>query len=674
MAWYDYSRRWFMINLTEDVCVENNLDHWRAYWRSAPYQGMIINCGGVVGYYQSKYSYQKKAKGLNNQDIFGMFANAAHEDGLAVAARFDVQYIDAAFADTHPEWFLREKDGSLFIKHSQASTCINSTYYSEILPLLMQEIIEKYHPQAFTDNSWKANRKTQICYCENCKRLFNEYCGEDIPGNVDWQDPVYRKWIKWSYKCRVKVWDKLDATARQYGGEDCMWAGMFHGDPMNRLNEFIDFHEISKRLRFLFLDHQCRDSGNGMDVEQNSMLGSMYRLMSNENLLITECTNHYARFGACGRWFRQSSGTPVPILMWEQEGMAGGIAPWVHFFSSQMFDMRREHISEALLGWHKNNEQYLKDRTELADVAVVWSQENGDFYGRDKAVEIGIAPWLGMRHAMLAIGMPFLPINIHDIDKHGGRVKTLILPDIAAISDDDTAALIRYIDCGGNLIFTGKTALLDDEGEPRTQSALWSRLKLYRKAEIGSPLTNRTVLEINDETGNTIAFSGMAQLTESHGVLKPVAKLAKYPDECVIYKGILESGARIVYFGIDVDREYSRTELPAACELIEKAIDWTLEGARIVHINTTGSISIKLYKQDKRFIIHLNNVTGSSIFGGMANSFIPIGPIELKLSVTGIVRRVYLAVTQKSVPFECKSGMLTFKIEELVSHEMIIVE
>lgn len=52
-------------------------------------QAVIINGGGIVAYYPSRFPQHYRAQYLGDRDLFGEVAQAAHEEGLAVLARMD---------------------------------------------------------------------------------------------------------------------------------------------------------------------------------------------------------------------------------------------------------------------------------------------------------------------------------------------------------------------------------------------------------------------------------------------------------------------------------------------------------------------------------------------------------------------------------------------------------
>ena len=68
---------------------------------------------------------------------------------------------------------------------------MNGPYYKEYIPAVLTEIVERYHPDGFADNSWMGLRVKQICYCENCRKKFREAYGLELPEAVDFDDPVF---------------------------------------------------------------------------------------------------------------------------------------------------------------------------------------------------------------------------------------------------------------------------------------------------------------------------------------------------------------------------------------------------------------------------------------------------------------------------------------------------
>ena len=95
---------------------------------------------------------------------------------------------------------------------------------------------------------------------------------------------------------------------------------------------------------------------------------------------------------------------------------------------------------EPVFKWHQEHEQYLVNRRPLANVGIVWSQRNTDFYGQDRAAELVDAPYRGFTASLVRGRIPYVPVHIDHIERDGSNLKVLILPNIAVMSDSQCAA------------------------------------------------------------------------------------------------------------------------------------------------------------------------------------------------------------------------------------------
>ena len=103
--WYKRTYRWGQTNLTELDPARYDSEWWREHWRRTRVQGVIINAGGIVAFYPSKFSRQHRAEFLGERDLYGEINALAREDGLAVLARMDSNRADDKFFKEHPDWF-----------------------------------------------------------------------------------------------------------------------------------------------------------------------------------------------------------------------------------------------------------------------------------------------------------------------------------------------------------------------------------------------------------------------------------------------------------------------------------------------------------------------------------------------------------------------------------------
>lgn len=701
--WYRQLHRLGQTNLTEDDPRKCDLEFWKKYWKAARIQGVIINCGGIVAYYPSKYSLQYQAVQLDGKDFFGKFNEAAREAGLYVIARMDINCAGKEFYKQHPGWFAQDKYGKPIMTQGRYVSCVNSGYYKEYIPAVLEEIIEKYHPDGFADNSWKGLGRNTICYCKNCRDKFKKDCGLNLPEKVSWEDPAYRAWIRWSYKCRNENWDLFNIVTRKAGGGDCLWFGMINADPFSSAGSFTDIKALCKRCSIIFSDHQTRDFLNGF--EQNAANGNLLRLASDENITVLESMSHYFKGN---RTFRLSSSPEREVSAWMQEGIAGGISPWYHHVGGSTNDRRQFLTSIPTLTWHEKNVKYLYNRKNMANVGVVWSQTNIDFYGRDDYKEKTAYPWAGFLKALSRAGIPFLPIHAGDIGKYQDRIETLILPEVAILTQAQEKDICDFLYKGKNIILTGRTGTLNEDMEEK-KGPLYELLGLRHTGKVIGAFGKQDSNWLNQETHNYIRipknrhgifaafentdilpFGGGVQLVESNGTLKPVCSYIPsfpiYPPEfswireereeiAPVYAGTLSTGSRVVYFAGDLDRCYGKEQIPDHGDLLAESVKWTLGDSLPVTVQGKGHINVNFYKKNEDFIIQLVNLTGSNCPAGTYEESIPIGPIivTFRSDYTGALK-AKLTVADKTVTVIGNEDRKSFMIETLEEHEMIVVK
>jgi len=700
LPWHKTTYRWAQTNFTEDDPVKADIEFWRQYWRRTKIQGVIINCGGIVAYYPSKLELQYRAQYLGDQDFYKRVSDAAREEGIVVVARMDINRATKEFFEAHPDWFCRTKNGDPIMSNDRYFSCINSDYYKVFIPQVLEEIIERYQPVGFADNSWRGLDRNTICYCKNCKTKFKAERGLELPDAVSWNDPVYREWVRWGYDCRMENWDLFNEVTKKAGGEDCLWFGMIHADPAS--GSFSDMKAILSRSQFVFCDHQGRESAG---FEQNVVNGALLRLASDEQVIAPESMANYV-LGS--RTFRLGTNPKEETRLWMISGIAGGISPWFHFVGGGQNDSRRFETPVPVFQWHADNEQYLYNRIDLSNVAVVWSQPNADFYGQNQVREKVSLPWKGFCQALSRYRIPFLPVNVQDIGKYAHRINTLILPDIAVMTDQEIDVVCDFVNKGGNIIVTGMTATLDGDGQPSGNDKLWRLLGLTRtgatKGAIGTVnasweaagahnyfrLSNeRHEILAGFENTTMIPFGGGLQVVNSTGNLKPlfsyIPAFPIYPPEFSwireeepntypMFAGTLPGGGRAVYFAGDVDRCYGRALLPDHGILLANAVQWAANGAIPITLEGPGHIDCKLYRQENRLIVHLTNLTGSNR-AGYLDEFVPVGPHTVTLDAQGLKpKSAFMTVQKKKAPMKVQGDKIIVNVDKITDFEMLVIE
>lgn len=721
VPWYLRTYRWGQTNITEKDPLRYDIAWWREHWKRTEVQGVIVNAGGIVAYYPSRFPLHYRAQFLGGRDLFGELAQAAHQDGLVVMARMDSNRTAEEFYRAHPGWFAVDAEGKPYRAADKYIACINSPYYDEYLPGVLREIIERSRAEGITDNSWAGLDRGSICYCSNCDRKFRAKTGLPIPRRADWDDPAYRQWILWSYERRTEVWDLNNRTTQAAGGPDCIWSGMNSGSVSSQARSFRDLKEICGRAHILLLDHQRRDDATGF--QQNSDTGMLIHGLLGWDKLAPESM---AMYQAGPNSFRVASKPAAEARMWMIAGFAGGIQPWWHHVAAYHEDRRMYRTAEPVMRWHKANEQYLVNRRPVASVGVVWSQRNTDFYGRNHASDLVDLPYRGFTQALLRARIPYLPLHADHIDRDGASLAVLILPNVAALSGEQCAAIRRFVERGGSLIATGASTLYSEWGDPREDFALadlfrahatgtrlgasehrkWAsgayhtylRLSPELRARVYGPKAGdepapsgdrHPVLRGFDET-DLLPYGGMLDPVRTDpGVVIPmtfVPPFPVYPPETAWMRepkttvaGLVLSthakGGAIAYLPADLDRRYAKDHLPDHANLLANLVRWAA-GERIpLHVEGAGLIDCRLYQQPGRLILHLVNLTNAAAWRAPIDELIPVGPLKVKVKLPDGVpgRSAKLLVSAARPAFAARQGWATFELPSVLDHEVVVI-
>jgi Hypothetical glycosyl hydrolase 6 len=730
--WYRRAYLWGQTNITEKDPVRYDIAWWRQQWKRTHVQALIINAGGIVAYYPSRFALHHRAEFLGERDLFGELTKAAHDDGLFVMARMDSNRAAEDFFQAHPDWFARDVEGKPYRAADKYIACINSPYYDEYLPGVIREIIERSRPDGFTDNSWAGQGRESVCFCSNCEAKFREKTGKSLPRRTDWDDPAYRDWILWSYARRLEVWEQNNRLTRDAGGPDCIWAGMNSGSVTAQARSFRDLREICKRADIMMLDHQRRDDDTGF--QQNGDTGKRVHALLGWDKVAPESM---AMYQSGPGYYRVASKPAAEARMWMIAGIAGGIQPWWHHVGAYHEDRRMYRTAEPVMRWWKTHERYLVNRKPVATVGLVWSQRNTDFFGRDDPGERVDAPYTGFMHALVRARIPYLPIHADDIEQQSGSLSALILPNVGALSEAQVASIRRFVQKGGSLFATGQTGLYDEWGDPRPDFALadlfachrigetprlrgrdgrgggasssaafapssdshtYLRLHPELRARVDGPKAGdeptpagerHVVLRGFDET-DILPFGGViSPLNVAAGAIVPltfVPPFPTYPPETAWMRqptsgipGLVLSQhgvARVAYMPADIDRRYAREHLPDHAALLANVIRWITNEHLPLVVEGTGLVDCHLYEQPGRLILHLVNLTSEATWRAPLSELIRIGPLTVKIRVPKqlIRRSANLLVAGSQRPIALDRGMAVIQIDALLDHEVIVVE
>ncbi len=717
LPWYRRTYRWGQTNITEQDPAAYDIEWWRGYWRRTRVQGVIVNAGGIVAYYPSKYPAHHRAEQLGDRDLFGALAEAARKEGLVLVARMDSNRAHDVLYRQHPDWFAVDAQGKPYRAADLYVTCVNGPYYGEYLPQILLEIIERYHPDGFTDNSWSGLDRDSICHCVHCARRFRDWAGAGLPARKDWRDPVYRRWIEWNTQRRVELWELNNRVTRGAGGPDCVWSGMLSGDLASEGRRFRDLKALCERAEIVFFDDQGRSNASGF--QGNGDLGKRMHGLLGWDKLVPESMAMYQRAPT----FRKAAGPEHEARLWMLEGIAGGIQPWWHHVGALQEDLRQFRTAEPVFRWHEKNERYLVNRRPVATVGVAWSQRNVDFFGGDEPEGRVLLPYRGMSQALVRARIPYLPVHMDHFERDVEGLALVVLPNLAVMTERHAEALRRFVARGGGLLATGDSSLWLESGERREDFALADVFGAHATAERLGPATGTApdhsylrLLPDMDATGrgprrpegaspqgarhpvlrgfeetNLIPFGGVLRKVAAAGdttaPLTYVPDFPAYPPETSWMReprtsipGLLvrsvPGGGRVAYLAADIDARFARENLPDHFRLLSNVVRWAASDNLPLRVTGPGFVDCHLYARPGGFVLHLINLTNAAAWRAPVDELLPVGPLQVsvRLGQGPAPRRAVSLVSESSRAPRLEQGWTTFEVAEVRDHEVIVLE
>ena len=386
------------------------------------------------------------------------------------------------------------------------------------------------------------------------------------------------------------------------------------------------------------------------------------------------------------------------------------------------------HTAEPVYRWHEANEKWLVNRSPIATVGVVWSQTNEDFFGRDDAELFVGLPWRGVTQALVRARIPYLPVHADLLERDGAGLSALILPNLGSMSDEQVAAIRRFVARGGGLLATGQSSLFDEWGEPRNDFALadlfgahvinpkdvtnlgkrrkqasetahtYLRLSPERRGSVDGPRIpngpvgpgqRHEVFRGFDET-DLLPFGGVLHgLRVSSGaqvLMTFVPPFPVYPPETAWMRepktdvpGLIlntaPSGARIAFLPPDLDRRFAGDHLPDHGDLLANLVRWTDRQRIPLMVEGPGLIDCHLYQQPGRLILHLVNLTSAGTWRQPIHELIPIGPLQVRLRPPQPMKHpsARLLVASQTQRVVRDGDWLRVRINSILDHEVLVI-
>jgi type 1 glutamine amidotransferase len=691
-SWYDRPMRWAQLSFVEDDPGNYDMQFWLDFFARIHADATILNAGGCVAFYPTQIPLHYRSKWLGNMDAFGDMAHGCRKLGMNVVARTDPHACHKDVYDAHPDWLAVDEHGK---KRQHASdpdfwlTCALGPYNFEFMTVVHQEIMSKYMVDGIFTNRWAGSG---MCYCEHCQKNFHDFSGMDLPRTTNPQDPAQRQYIVWHQARLFELWRLWNGKIQEINPHASYIANAGGGALSG-----LDMKTIGELAPTLVADRQGRAGlvppwASGKSAKEfRSTMGRK----AIAGIFSVGLEDKY-------RW-KDSVQSGNEIRLWVADGMAQGFRPTCTKFNAKPYDMRWFPVVEEIFKWHYAHETYFRNEKSLARVGIVYSQQTAAFYGGDNAAALVEDPALGFYQALVEARIPFEMAHDHLLDReHTDAFRTLILPNIAALSTQQCNQIREFVEGGGGIVATYETSLYDEWGVPRSDFGLASLFGASFAGSKEGPMQNSYLaLEKDPSTGqyhpllagfedaNRIIHGIHRVHVTPTGEASPLQVVPTYPDlpmeECFprpvkahdpgVFLRQVGQG-RVVYFPSDIDRTFWEVLNADHAKLLRNAVLWATNEPAPLSVEGKGVVDVAFWAQKDSVTVHLVNLTNPMMMKGPVREIIPISGQEVRIRVPDArrVTRARLLVAGTETHPRKDGDSVVIEVPSIGVHEVIALD
>jgi len=693
-SWTDRPMRWAQLTLVENDPGNFDAGFWLDYFRRTHSDAACLSAGGCVAYYPTQVPFHHRSAWLGDRDVFGELVAGCRGLGMVVVARTDphATYDDVKAA--HPDWIAVGADGRPrrhWASPEMWVTCGLGPYNFEFMTEVKREIMSRYRVDGIFINRWDG---AGMCYCEHCRANFRAASGFDLPRTDDPRDPARRAYVLWRQERLFGLWRLWDAEVRKINPDSCVIPNTGGGAASS-----MDMKRIGELAPTLMADRQSRRGL--MPVWANGKNGKEYRAAMGGKPIVGIFS---VGLDEAYRW-KDAVQAPEETRLWVADGIANGMRPWFTKFGGAINDPRWLKPVEEIYAWCHGAERYLRNERPLARVAIVYSQQTAWFYPGERGAPGGVEDAaLGWYQALVEARVPFE--MVHDRLLDAARLapfKTLILPNIAALSDAQCDQLRQFVRRGGGLVATSETSLCDEWGASRRDFGLADLFGASWGGRSEGPMHNAYLRLEHESAPAHPLLRGLEDAPRIiHGVWRvevaanapypspPLTLIPPYPDlpmEKVYarqprtdipqaFLRELPGGGRVAYFPWDVDRTYWDVLAVDHGKLLRNAVFWATNEEPPVTVSGPGVLDVTIWLQRSSLTVHLVNLTNPMMLKGPIRELIPVGEQKVRVRMpAGLTARGLRLLVSGSTPeFRQAGEWLDLTVPPFAAHEVVAID
>jgi hypothetical protein len=289
--------------------------------------------------------------------------------------------------------------------------------------------------------------------------------------------------------------------------------------------------------------------------------------------------------------------------------------------------------------------------------------------------------------------------------EHIRQFRTLILPNIAALSNRQCQQIIAFVHNGGGIVATYETSLYDEGGALRADFGLANLFGASFAGKVEGPMLNsyldlkkdpqtggyHPLLAGLDDAGRIINGTHRVHVeVRDKSIYTPLELVPPYPDlpmeevfprttdtqDPGVFLREIDQG-RVVYFPWDIDRTFWDVLNLDHGKLLRNATVWATNEPAPLEVEGKGILDVSIWSQKNSVTAHLVNLTNPMMLKGPVREVIPISHQVVRIRPPRNGQRVTRArrlVAGDEIPFRVDAGAIVVEVPAIELHEVIALD
>ena len=600
--------------------------------------------------------------GLHGFDLLSAQLEACAEIGVQAPVYISAG-LDQKYAVEHPEYLLKntpdeqtpdvavdENGNKYFTDRPGFRVICFNTPYLEVLKRQVQEVVRKFMPVGiFLDIV-----TPRVCYCDNCKKLVEEMGldSSDLKNFEVLAEPTYKKYYETVNNAAREI--KPDIRIFHNGGHI-----KFGRRDLAHANTHLELESLPT-------------GGWGYDHFPNSAkyvarLGMDYLGMTGK---------FHSTWGEFGG-FKHPNALRYEVALSLANGAKCSIGDQMHpygFLDDATYELIGAAYSEA-----EKVEEYCYGVESVADIGVLTNEAFIDTMKKNLPSDVGA-------NRMLLEGK-YLFDNL-DAECDFSKYKLLILPDTLRVTDAIKEKICSFVKGGGKVLCTGESGV-DENGS----FVFDLGVKYEKKSDVQPSYYHPEYNAIGLTASNYVMYETKHDVSladEKASVLGYVRDsfFNREPEHFCSHFHTpfkMENAAPGVVIGKDggyiawnIFEEYAKKGSIILKDTVIRVIEAILGDEKSLRTNLVSGGIVTLNEQyaENRYVLHA--LYASPVVRGtntqIIEDLVPVYNTSFEVKTEKAVKKIKLVPQNVEIPFETKSGRVSFKIDEFTCSQVVVLE